>query len=143
MSSNKAMVEPQIVSGGQLRGGSGLRIVPGYLDRAAQIHLLTAVRAVLAAAPPYSPRMPKSGRPLSVRMTNCGSLGWITDIAGYRYEPRHPETGAPWPPIPDQLLEAWRDLARYPHPPEACLVNLYGPQARMGLHQDRDRKSVV
>jgi alkylated DNA repair protein (DNA oxidative demethylase) len=76
-------------------------------------------------------------------MTNCGSLGWITDIAGYRYEPRHPETGAPWPPIPDQLLEAWRDLARYSHPPEACLVNLYGPRARMGLHQDRDEEDFT
>ena len=75
---------------------------------------------------------------MSVRMTNCGPLGWVTDERGYRYEPAHPETGEPWPPIPGLLLKAWSELAGYPHPPEACLVNVYGPEARMGLHQDRD-----
>jgi alkylated DNA repair protein (DNA oxidative demethylase) len=127
---------------------SGFRFVPGYLDRPAQEALLSALRSVLAAAPAYTPRMPKSGKPLSVRMTNCGPLGWVTDERGYRYQPNHPETGAPWPPIPDALLAAWQDLtqqdltqhelAPYPHPPQACLVNVYGPMARMGLHQDRD-----
>jgi alkylated DNA repair protein (DNA oxidative demethylase) len=66
----------------------------------------------------------------------------MTDADGYRYQPHHPETGAPWPPIPDILLAAWRDLSRYPHPPEACLVNVYGPAARMGLHQDRDEDDM-
>jgi alkylated DNA repair protein (DNA oxidative demethylase) len=84
--------------------------------------------------------MPKTGKLMSVRMTNCGPLGWMTDEAGYRYEPRHPQTGAPWPPIPDIALRAWRELSGYPHPPEACLVNVYGPDARMGLHQDRDEQ---
>jgi len=77
---------------------------------------------------------------MSVRMTNCGALGWITDARGYRYEPAHPVTGNPWPPIPDALLQAWRDLAPDAPPPEACLVNYYGPDARMGLHQDRDEE---
>ena len=77
---------------------------------------------------------------MSVRMTNCGPLGWFTDAAGYRYQPTHPETGRPWPPIPDILMRAWSDLAGYPHPPEACLINYYGPEARMGLHQDRDEQ---
>jgi alkylated DNA repair protein (DNA oxidative demethylase) len=116
----------------------GLRLHPDYLDRGAQEALLAAVRAVIAAAPLYTPRMPKSGAPMSVRMTNCGALGWITDERGYRYQAHHPDTGAPWPPIPELLLAAWRDLARYPHPPEACLVNFYGSGAKMGLHQDRD-----
>ena len=75
---------------------------------------------------------------MSVRMTNCGTLGWMTDEHGYRYQPTHPETGAPWPPMPDCLLRAWTELAGYPLPPQACLVNVYGPDARMGLHQDRD-----
>jgi alkylated DNA repair protein (DNA oxidative demethylase) len=122
--------------------GGGLRIVPGYLDRPTQEALLAALREVMHHAPVYTPRMPKSGHPLSVRMTNCGPLGWMTDAAGYRYQPHHPETGAPWPPIPDLLLAAWRELARYPHPPEACLVNVYGPAARMGLHQDRDEDDM-
>jgi DNA oxidative demethylase len=116
----------------------GFRLVPGHLSRDTQEALLAALRAVFARAPIYTPRMPKSGRPLSVRMTNCGPLGWVTDESGYRYQPFHPETGAPWPPMPDIVLEAWRALAGYPHPPESCLINYYGPAARMGLHQDRD-----
>jgi alkylated DNA repair protein (DNA oxidative demethylase) len=100
--------------------------------------MLAALREVMRAAPIYTPRMPKSGKPMSVRMTNCGTLGWVTDERGYRYQPHHPDTGAAWPPIPDIVLAAWHTLAGYPHPPEACLINVYGPDARMGLHQDRD-----
>jgi alkylated DNA repair protein (DNA oxidative demethylase) len=117
---------------------SGFRLLHGYLDGADQAQLLEQVRAVAADAPPYVPRMPKSGRPLSVRMTNCGPLGWVTDERGYRYQPHHPGTGLRWPPIPDLAFEAWRDLAQYPHPPQCCLINFYGPAARLGLHQDRD-----
>ena len=116
----------------------GLHLFPGYLDRPRQEAVLGAIREVVARAPFYTPRMPKSGKPMSVRMTNCGPLGWVTDERGYRYQPTHPETGVPWPPMPDIALAAWAALARYPHPPEACLVNFYGPAARMGLHQDRD-----
>jgi DNA oxidative demethylase len=94
-------------------------------------------------APAYTPRMPKTGHPMSVSMTNCGPLGWVTDERGYRYQPRHPETGEPWPPMPEIALAAWRELADYPHPPEACLVNVYGPTARMGLHQDRDEQDFA
>jgi DNA oxidative demethylase len=120
--------------------GAGLRIVPGYLAREAQERLLAAIREVIAEAPLYTPRMPRSGQPMSVRMTNCGPLGWMTDEKGYRYQETHPVTGAPWPPIPGLLLEAWRELAGYPRPPQACLVNFYGADARMGLHQDRDEE---
>jgi DNA oxidative demethylase len=118
----------------------GVTLTPGYLDRSAQETLLGALRTVLAQAPLYSPRMPRSGKPMSVRMSNCGPLGWFTDKAGYRYQATHPETGAPWPPIPDILLAAWRELSGYPHPPEACLINVYSADARMGLHQDRDEQ---
>jgi len=121
----------------------GVRFVPGYLDRPAQERLLTSLRAVLDRAPIYTPRMPRSGRPLSVRMSNCGPLGWVTDAAGYRYEPTHPETGQPWPPMPELVLAAWRALAGYPDPPECCLINYYGPAAKMGLHQDRDEAELA
>jgi alkylated DNA repair protein (DNA oxidative demethylase) len=117
---------------------SGFRLIPGYLDRAAQEDLATALAEIVAAAPLFAPRMPKTGSPFSVRMTNCGPLGWVSDVAGYRYQPTHPITGRPWPPMPPALLDAWRDLTGYPPLPEACLVNWYGPQAKMGLHQDRD-----
>jgi alkylated DNA repair protein (DNA oxidative demethylase) len=121
----------------------GLRLMPGYLDRPAQEALLAALRAVIARAPIYTPRMPKTGKPMSVRMTNCGPLGWVTDEHGYRYQPTHPETGETWPPIPDILRKAWDELGGYAHPPESCLVNFYGPAARMGLHQDRDEQDLA
>jgi alkylated DNA repair protein (DNA oxidative demethylase) len=82
--------------------------------------------------------MPVSGRPFSVRMTNCGPLGWVSDESGYRYQPTHPETGKPWPAMPASVLAAWEELSGYPHPPEACLINYYAPGTRMGLHQDKD-----
>ncbi len=75
-------------------------------------------------------------------MTNCGTLGWVSDKAGYRYQPLHPETGRPWPPIPALLLDLWREFSAYPHAPEACLVNFYEPAARMGLHQDKDEADL-
>ncbi|MFC5420226.1 alpha-ketoglutarate-dependent dioxygenase AlkB family protein [Bosea eneae] len=113
---------------------------PGYLDPAEQAALVADLREAARQAPFYVPRMPKTGKPFSVKMTNCGSLGWVSDERGYRYQPLHPETGAPWPPIPARLLRAWEELAGYPHPPEACLVNFYEPSAKMGLHQDRDEQ---
>jgi alkylated DNA repair protein (DNA oxidative demethylase) len=116
-----------------------LRMSPGYLDRRAQERALAAVREVIRRAPLYVPRVP-TGKPMSVQMTNCGALGWLTDERGYRYEPIHPQTGEPWPPMPDFLLATWRELSGYPHPPEACLANVYGAAARMGLHQDRDEQ---
>jgi alkylated DNA repair protein (DNA oxidative demethylase) len=117
---------------------SGFRIVPGFLDGDGQRRLLQAVRDVIAAAPLYTATMPKTGKPLSVRMTNCGPLGWVSNVAGYRYQATHPQTGEPWPAIPGIVLDAWERLSGYPEPPEACLVNYYGPEARLGLHQDKD-----
>jgi DNA oxidative demethylase len=119
---------------------NGLRLLPGYLDGVAQKALLAEVRTVVKRAPLYTPRMPKTGKPMSVRMTNCGPLGWITDEHGYRYQAMHPDTGECWPPIPPVLLDIWSALAGYGHAPEACLINFYGPEAKMGLHQDRDEQ---
>jgi len=116
----------------------GLRLSPGYLDRDGQAELLAAVRGILEDAPLFVSRMPGSGRPFTVRMSNCGPLGWVSDEGGYRYQPLHPDTERPWPPIPSALLAIWHALARYPDAPEACLINFYGPSAKMGLHQDRD-----
>jgi alkylated DNA repair protein (DNA oxidative demethylase) len=118
---------------------AGVRHIPGYLAQAAQEALVEAVRAIVRQAPLYVPAMPRTGKEMSVRMTNCGSLGWVTDKEnGYRYQPTHPVTGEPWPPIPDALMRLWQEVAAYPQPPEACLVNFYSSEAKMGLHQDRD-----
>lgn len=122
----------------------GVRHMPGFLNRGTQKTLLDRVREVVRQAPLFTPAMPRTGVEMSVRMTNCGALGWVTDKdRGYRYQPTHPHTGAPWPPIPDVLLEVWNAVAAYPHPPEACLVNFYAETARMGLHQDRDEADLA
>jgi alkylated DNA repair protein (DNA oxidative demethylase) len=98
----------------------------------------------LAAAPLYTPTMPRTGKPFSVRMTNYGPLGWVSDRkGGYRYQAEHPVTGRPWPVMPRMLLEVWANVAGYPAPPEACLVNLYGPAARMGSHRDEDEEETA
>lgn len=122
----------------------GVRHIPGYLDREAQEALVEDIRAVVLDAPLYVPAMPGTGKEMSVRMTNCGALGWVTDRErGYRYQPTHPATGRPWPPIPEALLQIWREMSGYPHPPEACLVNFYTDTAKMGLHQDRDETDLA
>jgi alkylated DNA repair protein (DNA oxidative demethylase) len=84
--------------------------------------------------------MPRTGRPFTVRMTNLGPLGWVSDRAGYRYQAHHPETGKPWPPIPEMVLNVWRQVSGHPHEPEACLVNFYHGGAKMGLHRDEDEE---
>lgn len=120
----------------------GFKLWPGLLSRAEQEGLRDAVFDRLRIAPWYIPRMPKTGQPMRVRMTNFGPLGWVTDReGGYRYQPCHPETGRAWPDIPPRVLELWQELSGYPAPPEACLVNLYESDARMGLHVDSDEQA--
>jgi DNA oxidative demethylase len=116
-----------------------LEYLAGKLKDAEQAALLAALRAVIEEAPLFTPTMPRSGKKMSVRMTNCGPLGWVTDKdGGYRYQATHPVTGKPWPAMPGALLKLWREVAGYPAPPEACLVNYYVGGAKMGLHQDKD-----
>lgn len=117
---------------------------PFKLAPAAQKELLAELRAVIAEAPLYTPTMPRTGKPMSVRMTNCGPLGWVTDKErGYRYQTTHPETGRLWPEMPRMLVDLWEELGGYQTPPEACLVNYYAGAAKMGLHQDRDEEDFA
>lgn len=118
-------------------GLSGFRLWPGALSPAEQVALRDEVLAAVEAAPFYQP-VTRAGRPFSVRMTNLGPLGWVSDRSGYRYQPHHPETGGPWPPMPAVLPDLWRELTGREDEPDACLVNLYRDGARMGLHQDLD-----
>ena len=118
-----------------------LEYLPGRLGAKQQVALLRALRAAMDEAPLFTPTMPRSGKPMSVRMTNCGPLGWVTDKErGYRYQAAHPVTGRPWPAMPQMLLDLWQEVALYQAPPEACLVNYYDGNARMGLHQDKDEE---
>ncbi|GIU67708.1 hypothetical protein PsB1_1862 [Candidatus Phycosocius spiralis] len=73
-------------------------------------------------------------------MTNLGSLGWVSDQAGYRYQATHPVTGLPWPAIPQALLDIWAAVSGYAPLPQACLVNLYQQGAKMGLHRDENEE---
>ena len=120
----------------------GISLVSGALEPSDQWRLLDAVRAVTRTAPLYTPTMPRTGKPWTVRMTNCGPLGWVSDRSGYRYQPTHPETGEPWPAIPKMLLDLWDEVTGYPAPPECCLVNFYTDKARMGLHRDEDEEAL-
>jgi alkylated DNA repair protein (DNA oxidative demethylase) len=123
---------------------SGFRVLPGFLNRNQQERLVAELRAAVSASPFFVPTMPRTGKPFSVRMINLGSLGWVSDKEhGYRYQPTHPETQKPWPPIPDMVLDVWRKVSAYPADPEACLVNRYEPTAKMGLHQDRDEEEFA
>lgn len=120
----------------------GVRHWPGLLDSKQQSDLLQQIRDSVQQAPLFTPVMPRTGKEMSVRMTNFGDLGWVTDKErGYRYQPAHPVTGKPWPAIPETLLKLWRNLAECPRDPQACLVNFYSDTAKMGLHQDRDEET--
>ena len=116
---------------------TGFRLWPGKLSPEAQAALVAEVLELSQAAPFYRPITP-GGKAMSVQTTNLGALGWFTDARGYRYQGAHPGTGASWPAIPQALLDLWTELADPTTPPDACLVNLYRGDARMGLHQDKD-----
>ena len=118
----------------------GVKHFPGFLGREAQESMVSSLREAVLAAPLFIPLMPRTGRPFSVRMTNMGSLGWVSDRNGYRYQATHPDMGDPWPAMPEQILDVWRKVSNYAPMPEACLVNFYQGGAKMGLHQDKDEE---
>jgi len=122
----------------RIRIKDGCDHFPDYLDARGQCALLDEIRHVIGEAPLYRPQMPRSGKPFSVMMTNCGPLGWVSDKSGYRYQAEHPVTGKNWPPIPARLLDIWEELTGFKKPPEACLVNYYAADALMGIHRDED-----
>jgi alkylated DNA repair protein (DNA oxidative demethylase) len=120
-----------------IASSAGFRLWPGRLSAGQQVDLVDQILDQARTAP-FMRQITPGGRPMSVEMTSLGPLGWITDANGYRYSPVHPLTGRPWPPMPQTLLDLWAELADPSTPPDACLVNLYRGDARMGLHQDRD-----
>lgn len=114
----------------------GVRLWKAAISPAEQSALVSDIRNVVAQAPLYVPVTP-SGKKMSVRMTSAGRVGWVTDRAGYRYEPRHP-FGVPWPPIPRSVLELWKSYSGVDRWPDCCLINFYQDGAKMGMHQDKD-----
>lgn len=105
--------------------------------------LLAAIETI-AAQSPFRRMVTPGGFEMSVAMTNCGRVGWVTDRKGYRYDSRDPETGAPWPDMPGLFRTLAREAASEAgfegFVPEACLVNRYQPGTRLSLHQDKDER---
>lgn len=122
--------------------GPGVVLLHGFAlqDEAA---LLAALNHVAEQAP-FRHMITPGGHRMSVAMTNCGPLGWVTDRKGYRYDAIDPESGQPWPAMPEPLLKLARDAATqagFPgFEPDACLINRYEPGAKMSLHQDKDER---
>jgi DNA oxidative demethylase len=108
--------------------------------------LLAAIDRVAAQAP-FRRMITPGGFQMSVAMTNCGSVGWVTDRTGYRYDSRDPDSGMPWPAMPDVFLALARDAAEDAgftgFVPDACLINCYEPGARLSLHQDKDERDYA
>jgi alkylated DNA repair protein (DNA oxidative demethylase) len=105
--------------------------------------IMPALAAVVAAAP-WRHLVTPGGLRMSVAMTNCGSFGWISDLAGYRYTGTDPETGRAWPALPPVFLRLAADSAAAAgfdgFRPDACLINRYAPGTRLSLHQDKDER---
>jgi alkylated DNA repair protein (DNA oxidative demethylase) len=125
-----------------------LPVAPGAVllaafARPAERALLAALQRVVALAP-YRHMVTPGGRRMSVAMTNCGRAGWVTDRAGYRYAARDPESGKPWPRMPEAFAELARQAAARAgfdgFAPDACLINRYEPGARLTLHQDKNER---
>jgi DNA oxidative demethylase len=121
---------------------TGAAILRGFaLPRGAE--LLAALHSVSAQSP-FRHMVTPGGFRMSVAMTNCGALGWVTDRKGYRYDAVDPETQRPWPPMPQCFLELATGAAQKAgfasFVPDACLINRYQPGARLSLHQDKDER---
>jgi DNA oxidative demethylase len=120
----------------------GARLLAG-LALADEEALLAAVDCVAGLAP-FRNMVTPGGHVMSVAMTNCGALGWVTDRRGYRYDSRDPETGRPWPPMPGAFsglaMRAAERAGFGPFFPDACLVNRYAPGTKLSLHQDRNER---
>ena len=122
----------------------GAMVLRGFAS-AREAALKDDVARVTAAAP-FRHLITPGGFRMSVAMTNCGELGWVSDRRGYRYDPVDPESGARWPALPESFRALARDAAARAgyagFVPDACLINRYAPGARLSMHQDRDEKDL-
>jgi len=121
-------------------GPGGAALYHRVFDASQQKSLVSQIGDIVRVAPLFQPVMPRTAKPFSVAMTNCGQLGWVSDRDGYRYQTRHPLTDAAWPRMPGVLIDLWRRFAPEAVAAEACLINIYDANAKMGSHQDRDEE---
>ena len=127
---------------GRLMIAEGAVVLRGFAGALEQELLDGLLR--IAAVSPFRHMVTPGGFPMSVAMTNCGRAGWITERSGYRYDARDPQTGQPWPELPEvfaALAARAAEAGGYSgFTPDACLINRYEPGARMSLHQDRNER---
>ncbi|MEP7119358.1 MAG: DNA oxidative demethylase AlkB [Byssovorax sp.] len=125
--------------------GAGAVVLHGFA-RASETAILAAVNDVVGAAP-FRHMITPGGFRMSAALTSCGALGWVTDTSGYRYDPRDPGSGRPWPAMPDALLDLAVTAARAAgfegFVSDSCLINRYAPGAKMSLHQDRNERDYT
>ncbi|HEU4592559.1 MAG TPA: DNA oxidative demethylase AlkB [Steroidobacteraceae bacterium] len=123
--------------------GPGITLLRGFADSARLMPLVERV----AESSPFRHLVTPGGQTMSVAMTNCGPVGWVSERSGYRYDARDPLTGRAWPPMPGEFLElalsaaalgGFRDFA-----PDACLVNRYSPGSRLTAHRDADEQNYA
>ncbi|RJF88829.1 DNA oxidative demethylase AlkB [Oleomonas cavernae] len=130
---------------GDLALGDGAMVLRGFA-LAIDADLLAAIDQVTAAAP-FRHLVTPGGLRMSVAMTNCGTVGWVSDRRGYRYDPVDPDSGRPWPAMPALfagLAARAAQAAGYAgFAPDACLINRYAPGTRLTLHQDRDERDYM
>lgn len=117
---------------------NGFQVLKGFLSRPQQEEIVADVSKSMEKSSLFRPSMPRSGKPFSVRMGNLGQYGWVSDKSGYRYQKNHPESDLPWPPIPTSITSIWKEVSGHDQMVEACLVNFYDFNAKMGLHRDQD-----
>jgi alkylated DNA repair protein (DNA oxidative demethylase) len=134
--------DPSLPSREQLEEGAVL--LRGFADAEAPLLLKEVARIAQAAA--FRHLLTPGGHTMSVAMTNCGRVGWVSDKSGYRYDRCDPATGAPWPAMPTAFLDlaqrAASEAGFASYDPDACLINRYVKSAKLGLHQDRDEKDA-
>ena len=123
--------------------GAGISLLRSFADSARLMPLVERV----ARAAPFRHLVTPGGQAMSVAMTNCGPLGWVSDRSGYRYDARDPQTGRNWPALPEEFLELALGAATragFPHfVPDACLVNRYSAGSRLTAHRDADEQDYA
>lgn len=133
---------PESVDIEDLDLGPGVTLLRGFALKV-EAEVLKQLNRVAELAP-FRHMVTPGGFRMSVAMTNCGSVGWVSDRKGYRYDPIDPVGGEHWPTMPNVFLQLATDAATqggFPNfAPDACLINRYEPGAKMSLHQDRDEK---
>jgi alkylated DNA repair protein (DNA oxidative demethylase) len=133
---NPSPVREPLADGAVLLRAFAIAEAPGLVNEVARV----------AQAAPFRHLVTPGGHTMSVAMTNCGRVGWVSDRTGYRYDRVDPDTGAPWPAMPALFLGLARRAAAEAgfagYDPDACLINRYVPGAKLGLHQDRDENDA-